>query len=63
MEKFKVFVGFKIPVCTNLVFDRWIKRRFSVSSILELKAKVYELINNYKKKRTSHKYGTNVQVL
>lgn len=51
MEKFKVFVGFQNTVCTNLCISTdGLKEHLRVSSILELKAKIYELINNYKKK-------------
>jgi hypothetical protein len=51
MEKFKVFVGFQNTVCTNLcIATDGLKEDLRISSILELKAKVYELINNYKKK-------------
>ena len=51
MEKFKVFVGFQNTVCTNLCISTdGLKEDLRVSSILELKAKIYELINNYKKK-------------
>lgn len=51
MEKFKVFIGFKNTVCTNLCISTdGLKEDLKVSSILELKAKIYELINTYKKK-------------
>jgi Domain of unknown function, B. Theta Gene description (DUF3871) len=51
MEKFKVFIGFQNTVCTNLCISTdGLKEDLRVSSIMELKAKVYELINNYKKK-------------
>lgn len=51
MEKFKVFIGFHNTVCTNLCISTdGLKEDLRVSSILELKAKVYELINTYKKK-------------
>ena len=51
MEKFKVFVGFQNTVCTNLCISTdGLKEDLRVSSVLELKAKIYELINNYKKK-------------
>lgn len=51
MEKFKVFVGFQNTVCTNLCISTdGLQDDLRVSSVLELKAKVYELINNYKKK-------------
>lgn len=51
MEKFKVFIGFKNTVCTNLCISTdGLKEDLKVSSILELKAKIYELINIYKKK-------------
>jgi hypothetical protein len=51
MEKFKVFIGFQNTVCTNLCISTdGLKEDLRVSSILELKAKIYELINNYKKK-------------
>ncbi|PKH66702.1 hypothetical protein CXF59_12310 [Flavobacterium sp. ALD4] len=51
MEKFKVFVGFQNTVCTNLCISTdGLKEDLRVSSIMELRAKIYELINNYKKK-------------
>ncbi|PIF61387.1 DUF3871 family protein [Flavobacterium sp. 11] len=51
MEKFKVFVGFQNSVCTNLCISTdGLQDDLRISSVLELKAKVYELINNYKKK-------------
>lgn len=51
MEKFKVFVGFQNTVCTNLCISTdGLKEDLRVSSIMELKSKIYELINNYKKK-------------
>jgi hypothetical protein len=51
MEKFKVFIGFQNTVCTNLCISTdGLKEDLRVSSIMELKAKIYELINNYKKK-------------
>jgi hypothetical protein len=51
MEKFKVFIGFQNTVCTNLCISTdGLKDDLRVSSIGELKAKIYELINNYQKK-------------
>ena len=51
MEKFKVFIGFQNTVCTNLCISTdGLKEDLRVSSIGELKSKIYELINNYKKK-------------
>ena len=51
MEKFKIFIGFENTVCTNLCISTdGLKEDLRVSSIMELKAKIYELINNYKKK-------------
>ena len=51
MEKFKVFVGFQNTVCTNLCISTdGLKEDLRISSVFELKAKVYELINSYKKK-------------
>ncbi|MBU2060728.1 MAG: DUF3871 family protein [Bacteroidetes bacterium] len=51
MEKFKVFVGFQNTVCTNLCISTdGLKDDLRISSITELKAKIYELVNNYKKK-------------
>lgn len=51
MEKFKIFIGFQNVVCTNLCISTdGLKEDLRVSSILELKAKIYELINNYQKK-------------
>ena len=51
MERFKVFIGFQNMVCCNLCISTdGLKEDLRVSSILELKAKIYELINSYKKK-------------
>ena len=51
MEKFKVFIGFQNTVCTNLCISTdGLKEDLRVSSIMELKSKIYELINSYKKK-------------
>lgn len=51
IEKFKVFIGFQNTVCTNLCISTdGIKDDLRVSSVLELKSKIYELINNYNKK-------------
>lgn len=51
MEKFKVFIGFQNTVCTNLCISTdGLREDLRVSSILELKSKIYELINSYKKK-------------
>ena len=51
MEKFKVFIGFQNTVCTNLCISTdGLKDDLRVSSVLELKSKIYELINTYKKK-------------
>lgn len=51
LEKLKVFLGFQNSVCTNLCISTdGLKEDLRVSSILELKSKIYELINSYKKK-------------
>ncbi len=51
LEKFKVFIGFHNTVCTNLCISTdGLKDDLRVNSIEELKSKIYELINNYKKK-------------
>jgi hypothetical protein len=51
LERFKIFVGFQNTVCTNLCISTdGLREDLRVSSIMELKAKVYELINNYKKR-------------
>ena len=51
IEKFKVFIGFQNTVCTNLCISTdGLKEDIRISSVLELKAKIYELINSYKKK-------------
>ena len=52
IEKFKVFIGFQNKVCTNLCISTdGLKHDIRVSSALELKAKIYELINSYDKKK------------
>ncbi|GIZ07904.1 DUF3871 family protein [Flavobacterium sp. UMI-01] len=51
LEKFKVFIGFQNTVCTNLCISTdGLKEDIKVGSVLELKSKVYDLINSYKKK-------------
>src|SRR5690554_5975755 len=48
IEKFKVFVGFQNTVCTNLcIATDGLKADLRVSSVMELKQKVYELFNSY----------------
>ena len=52
IEKFKVFIGFQNTVCTNLCISTdGLKQDIRVSSVLELKAKIYALINSYDKKK------------
>lgn len=52
IEKFKVFIGFQNKVCTNLCISTdGLRHDIRVSSVLELKAKIYELINSYDKKK------------
>lgn len=52
IEKFKVFIGFQNTVCTNLCISTdGLKQDIRVASVLELKAKIYELINSYDKKK------------
>lgn len=47
-ESFKVFIGFKNKVCTNLcVWSDGYIGDLRVNSISELKAGIYQLINNY----------------
>ncbi|OUL60985.1 DUF3871 family protein [Flavobacterium sp. AJR] len=53
IEKFKIFIGFQNSVCTNLCISTdGLKEDVRVSSIYELKSKIYELINSYN--RQSH---------
>lgn len=48
IEKFKVFVGFQNTVCTNLCISTdGLKADLRVSSVMELKQKVYELFHSY----------------
>jgi hypothetical protein len=52
IEKFKVFIGFQNTVCTNLCISTdGLLHDLRVSSVLELKSKIYELINSYDKKK------------
>lgn len=52
IEKFKVFIGFQNKVCTNLCISTdGLKHDIRVASVSELKAKIYELINSYDKKK------------
>lgn len=51
MEKFKVFVGYQNTVCTNLCISTdGLKSDIRVSSLVELKEKIFELFNNYDRK-------------
>ncbi|MES2545502.1 MAG: DUF3871 family protein [Bacteroidota bacterium] len=51
IEKFKVFIGFQNTVCTNLCISTdGLKDDIRISSTLELKSKIFELVNEYKKK-------------
>lgn len=51
MEKFKIFIGFQNTVCTNMCISTdGLIDDLRISSILELKGKIYELINAYKKR-------------
>lgn len=48
IEKFKIFIGFKNMVCTNLCISTdGLKDDLRVSSIEELKSKTLEIIQNY----------------
>ena len=52
LEKFKVFIGFKNLVCTNLCISTdGLNADIRVSSITELKDKIYELISSFDKDR------------
>lgn len=53
IEKFKIFIGFQNTVCTNLCISTdGLLNDLRVSSTLELREKVFELVNSYD--RTSH---------
>jgi hypothetical protein len=48
IEKFKVFIGFKNTVCTNLCISTdGLRSEIRVSSVQELQEAVHSLINNY----------------
>ncbi|QNM85983.1 DUF3871 family protein [Polaribacter pectinis] len=52
IEKFKVFIGFKNTVCTNLcVATDGLNSEIRVSSIQELQEAIHNLINNYNQDR------------
>jgi hypothetical protein len=52
LEKFKVFIGFKNLVCTNLcISSDGLKADIRVSSVAELKDKINELIQSFDKDR------------
>jgi len=52
LEKFKVFIGFKNLVCTNLAISTdGLNTEIRVSSIAELKHKINELIHSFDKDR------------
>ena len=52
LEKFKVFVGYKNSVCTNLCISTdGLKADIRVSSVAELKDKINELIHSFDKDR------------
>jgi hypothetical protein len=51
LERFKVFIGFQNSVCTNLCISTdGLQENMRVSSIGELKSKIFDLINSYNKK-------------
>ena len=52
LEKFKVFIGFKNLVCTNLAISTdGLNADIRVSSVAELKDKIHELIHQFDKDR------------
>jgi len=52
LEKFKVFIGFKNLVCTNLCMSTdGLNADIRVSSVSELKEKIYDLIQQFDKER------------
>jgi hypothetical protein len=52
LEKFKVFIGFKNFVCTNLCISTdGLMAEIKVSSVAELKEKIHELISSFDKER------------
>ncbi|WP_298883671.1 DUF3871 family protein [uncultured Polaribacter sp.] len=52
LEKFKVFIGFKNSVCTNLCISTdGLNSEIKVSSVSELKEKIYALITSFDKER------------
>jgi len=52
LEKFKVFIGFKNSICTNLAISTdGLNADIRVSSVAELKDKINELIQQFDKKR------------
>ena len=52
IEKFKVFIGFQNTVCTNLcIATDGLKDDLRISSTLELKSRIYEVINGYDRKK------------
>jgi hypothetical protein len=52
LERFKVFIGFKNSVCTNLcISNDGANLDIKVSSVTELKDKIYELISLFDKER------------
>ena len=52
MEKFKLFIGFQNLVCTNLcVSTDGYSSEIRVSSVMDLREKVFELLKNYQVKK------------
>jgi hypothetical protein len=52
LEKFKVFIGFKNFVCMNLcVSTDGLMAEIRVSSVAELKEKIYEMVQQFDKER------------
>lgn len=48
IEKFKIFIGYKNTVCTNLcIATDGLQNEVRVSSVLELKEAIYNLISNF----------------
>lgn len=59
IEKFKVFIGYKNTVCTNLCISTdGLKSEVRVSSLVELKDSIFQLIEDYNNEIHHHKLAS-----
>lgn len=63
LEKFKLFIGFKNRVCTNLCISTdGFSNEIRIGSILDLEMQMQQLFSSYNRKRASRDDGTNGKI-